>query len=90
MKMSLERIIQSKEVTQNPIQITTLSRTYSTIEMRSCHILFIGQSEQEQLPTILSSIQSLSILTISDIENFALQGGVIELYKGEQSYTSQN
>lgn len=47
--------------------------------LSDCHVVFIAKSAQSQLPSILSAIQSLPILTVSDIDGFAVEGGIIGL-----------
>ncbi|MDY0039080.1 MAG: YfiR family protein [Desulforhabdus sp.] len=48
-------------------------------EIYSCNILFISKSEQDKLAEILSFSHQRRVLTVSDMENFAAQGGVIGL-----------
>ena len=55
------------------------SRELSGLE--DCHVIFISASERRRLGKILEVIQSDSILTIGDTENFALSGGMIRLQK---------
>jgi len=47
--------------------------------LSECHILFISKSERHRLATILSSLKQSPILTISDIDEFSNQGGMITL-----------
>lgn len=51
------------------------------VERRSrnqhCHILFISRSEKRHFKEILASIKGASILTVSEIEQFAESGGMI-------------
>lgn len=42
-----------------------------------CHILFVSRSERPQLPLILERLQGMHVLTVSDMPQFAQQGGVI-------------
>jgi hypothetical protein len=44
-----------------------------------CHILFISGSEKGNYRAILSTLKNHSILTVSDIDRFASQGGMIGL-----------
>jgi YfiR/HmsC-like len=44
-----------------------------------CNILFISSSEQDHLSAVLVSADRLSLLTVSNIENFAERGGEIGL-----------
>ena len=42
-----------------------------------CNILFINGSEVSQLPAYLRAAQKRSVLTVSDIDHFAANGGII-------------
>jgi hypothetical protein len=44
-------------------------------EAGGCHILFIGASEQKRVRIILASLKTHHSLTVSDIPDFALDGG---------------
>jgi uncharacterized protein DUF4154 len=48
---------------------------YQRVEdIKSCHILFISQSETKRLDKIVSTLKGKPILTVSDIDNSALRG----------------
>jgi hypothetical protein len=49
--------------------------------LQSCHILFICQSENERIDTILESLKGLNILTVSEEEYFTYRGGIVRFYK---------
>jgi len=49
--------------------------------LTSCHILFVSPSEKLRLKNILSLIRDHPILTVSDIEGFSREGGMITLIK---------
>ena len=46
-------------------------------ELQSCHIIVISPSEKKKLPQIFLLSNNLAILTISDLDGFARQGGII-------------
>ncbi len=48
-------------------------------DLRTCHILFVGESEERRVTTLLAQIVGSPVLTISDIDGFAEQGGIIGL-----------
>lgn len=48
-------------------------------ELKSCNVVFIGESEQRHFVFILKALGESSVLTISDIEDFAEKGGAIGL-----------
>lgn len=49
----------------------------SPAELDSCQILFVSPSVKEQMPEILNQLRGKSILTVSETEGFAQQGGII-------------
>ncbi|WP_062147772.1 YfiR family protein [Beggiatoa leptomitoformis] len=55
-------------------------RLLNTATINNCHILFIGQSAQIQLEDLLALLDSYSVLTVSDIPDFVLRGGMIEFF----------
>lgn len=49
-------------------------------ELRDCHVLFVCGSESRRIPEILAAVRKKGILTVSDIEWFAEQGGMINFF----------
>ncbi|WDE05107.1 YfiR family protein [Thalassomonas viridans] len=45
----------------------------------SCHILFIDKSKRALLSYILGQVQNKPVLTVSDIDDFAESGGIIQI-----------
>lgn len=61
---------------------TVIFRKISSLQqIKSCHILFISRSEESSLTAILDELKGLAILTVSDINHFAEQGGMIGMVK---------
>ena len=48
-------------------------------DLTGFHIVFISASEQRRLKDILRPLETTSILTVSDMDDFCTQGGVIAL-----------
>ena len=46
----------------------------------SCHILFVAGSETPRLTGILGALGKAPVLTVSDLEDFAVDGGMIQFY----------
>ena len=44
-------------------------------EIRACHILYVSQSEASKVKQITRSLSGRSVLTVSDLEDFATGGG---------------
>jgi len=47
--------------------------------LRSCHLLFIERNERERAGDLLSLVRDFPVLTVSDVDNFAQSGGMLEL-----------
>lgn len=58
-----------------------IKRCKSLDQLRTCHVVFISQSERDRLATILAYLAKSGALTIGDMEGFAEAGGMINLYE---------
>lgn len=45
----------------------------------ACHILFISPSEKDRLAEILNAVANQPLLTVADMQDFALSGGIVGL-----------
>lgn len=48
-----------------------------------CHILFVSQSEKQRLKTIIDALHYQPILTVSEIDAFSVNGGMVTLINRE-------
>ena len=53
-------------------------------DVRDCHVLFIGASERDRLPSILKALEGAAVLTVGDLDRFAVRGGQIEFRTEEK------
>lgn len=58
-----------------------LRRMQSVQETAGCHVVFISHSEQLRLSYILQQLKNKPMLTVSDIERFVIQGGMVQFYR---------
>lgn len=70
------KIIKGKELSVIPLN-----------NIGECNMLYIGASSEQNFTEILKMVRNKPILTISEIDNFARSGGIIELnhQKGQTS-----
>lgn len=73
----LDETIANKIVKGKPLSIKRFSDAES---MEYCHILFISSSEREDIRDIIAGLANMSILTVGDMDKFAEQGGIINLF----------
>jgi hypothetical protein len=55
----------------------------ATADLRRCHVLFLCESERTEIVRIRTMLLGAHVLTVSDIPEFARDGGVIELVLDE-------
>lgn len=53
--------------------------------LESCHIIFVGNNEENDLGTLLAQTKHSHILSISEKKGFADNGGVIEIVRVDKS-----
>jgi len=70
----LDEIVRGEEANRHPLVI---QRYRQAEEIKTCHILFISQSEVDRLDQILASLKNRNILTVGDAESFVQRGGMI-------------
>jgi len=70
----LETTIKGKSVNGRPLVV----RRFANLEeLKPCHLIFISSSEKRSVPEVLQLLQGQSVLTVSEVEGFLRQGGVI-------------
>jgi hypothetical protein len=62
----------------------TVRRVAKVQDATPCSILFVSSSEEGRLGSVLTFVQSLSVLTVSDMPHFAEKGGMIGFVMQEE------
>jgi|GEM_PF-240853 len=71
---ALNAAVQGEQVSGHPLEVRRFGRQD---DFSQCHMLFISKSEEAYLPAILSFLRGKPILTVSDIDRFVYQKGMI-------------
>ncbi|HEX9002623.1 MAG TPA: YfiR family protein [Blastocatellia bacterium] len=71
---AIDRTISGKTVNGRQLTIRRLKWGQN---LKDCHVLFVSSSEQKRLPQILEILKGASVLTVSEMDQFSQQGGVI-------------
>jgi YfiR/HmsC-like len=72
--------LETKQIQNRAIKV----KNAMTIEdTRSCHVVFIADSEERRLVPILKNLSERAVLTVSDISGFVDSGGGIGIVQGE-------
>jgi hypothetical protein len=70
----LEAIVQGKKMGSRAFLVKQLK---TLAEIKTCHILFISQSERKRLSDIIRAANAGSVLTVSELDRFMQSGGMI-------------
>lgn len=55
----------------------TVVRAHNKEQIKTCHMLYVSESEKKELPEIFTKTDNKPCLTVSSIEDFASKGGMI-------------
>jgi hypothetical protein len=72
---SLKTLGQKQDATGRPVAIRQLKNENG---IRECHVLYISTSERKTVAQILSRLKGSSVLTVGEMSQFAVQGGIIQ------------
>jgi hypothetical protein len=70
----LEATVQGENVNGHRLVVQHYS---SPADIKDCQVLFISNSEKPLLGRTLAGVKGKTVLTVSDIDNFAEEGGII-------------
>ena len=73
----LDQIVQGETVHSRKFVV---KRANNVEDLKNCHLLFISKTERGQIPQILNALGNAPVLTVSETEGFANQGGGINFY----------
>lgn len=71
------QLLAERQAQGHPIEVID---NPSPQDWRNCQMLYLGADQASRMKTLRGALAHTPVLTISDIPNFAQQGGMIELY----------
>jgi hypothetical protein len=71
---SLELATSGKQLQGQPVKLRYLKRVEEGLD---CQTMFISQSEERSISSILLTLEKYPILTVSDMTNFLSEGGMV-------------
>ena len=74
---ALEETIQGETVDNHKLRVV---RGRSFEDLKNCQMIFVCRSEEGRVSEILSQLGTKPILTVSEVESFARNGGDIDFY----------
>jgi hypothetical protein len=80
---ALDEVVRDQTVQGRAIRIRALSRVQDALE---CDVVFISASERSNVKETLALLRGAPVLTVSDLDRFAEQGGMIGLVTTEENH----
>ena len=74
---ALEETVQGETIDNHRM---TVVRAQRLEDLKDCQMIFVCRSEEGQVGEVLSQLGSKPVLTVSEVENFAQNGGDIDFY----------
>ena len=74
--------LKNRKISKKTINIKYIK--LENLSSSQCHVLFVTFSQNKSLTRILNTLNNQPTLTISDINKFATNGGMIEIYKQDK------
>jgi hypothetical protein len=72
---ALDAAVAGETINRIPLAVKRISRPQDALD---CRVLFISSSEDSQWKEILAALKAVSVLTVSDMREFAQRGGIVQ------------
>jgi hypothetical protein len=72
-------VLNGKTIQGRQLVVKRLTDPQATAQ---CQVLFIGASEKSRIPEIVAEVKDRPVLTVSEVDGFAEQGGMVNLVAG--------
>lgn len=84
---ALERTVRGRQASGHGIEVLLLRAPEK--ELKSCHLLYVSGVPASQATDVAAALRTAPVLTISDIETFASNGGVAQFFveNGKMRFT---
>lgn len=73
-KGALDTTLKGKTVGGRPVEVRHLKQAP---EAQGCHLLFVGEGQQRQIPAVLAEFHGRPVLIAGETEKFTAEGGTI-------------
>jgi hypothetical protein len=76
-QMALERIVKDRRFTGREISVVAVRLDG---QLRACHLLYVSGVSPAQVASVVEAVRGAPVLTVSDVDDFALQGGIAQMF----------
>ena len=74
---ALDEVLQGKTINGREFLVR---RTNDLAALKSCHLVFVSDSENKRFPEIIKNLRGASALVVGESEGFAENGGAIQFF----------
>jgi hypothetical protein len=84
---ALGEVVRGQSIQGRGILVRSVARVEEALR---CDLVFVSSSERDNLQQIVTALRGVPVLTVSDIDQFAEQGGMIGLVTTEDNHIRFN
>jgi hypothetical protein len=74
---ALDRVVKGRQLSGRAISV---SQVKLDGKLRSCHLLYVTGVTPAQVAAIVAAVRGAPVLTISDVDDFAQEGGIAQMF----------
>jgi hypothetical protein len=74
---ALERTVKDRQLSGRGVSVLLVQFDGN---LRSCHLLYVSGVTPTQIAAIVAAVKGAPVLTISDVDSFAQQGGIAQMF----------
>jgi hypothetical protein len=79
----LRQALQNKVANGRPLTVRFLS---DPTGLSACHIFFLSRGQKARMEEVLSKLEGVPVLTVSETDEFARRGGMISFIRKDESF----
>lgn len=72
---TLDSLVEGERLTGKPVVVRRLQ---SPQDVASCHVVYVGTSDEERMSAVVAAATRENVLTVSDVARFLDRGGMIQ------------
>jgi hypothetical protein len=77
LREALERIVKGRQLSGRTISVAEVQPAG---KLRACHLLYVSGAMPAQVAAVVAAVRGSPVLTISDADDFAQQGGIAQMF----------
>jgi hypothetical protein len=78
----LEQVLRGTTINNRPLLLKQLA---DGEDLQDCHLIFLSRAEKDRCASVIEAVKDAPILTVSETDKFAHNGGIINFVRADNS-----